>query len=81
MQKIRVDSQGRVTIPNRIRKQLGIDQGMVLLAELGAEGLLLRTAPKEPGARRAAESGGEAVLCVEPRDLREQRRILHRLAV
>ncbi len=42
MLRLSVDRQGRVTIPGRLRRQLGIAPGMELVAEPKSGGLLLR---------------------------------------
>lgn len=80
MQRLYIDKQGRVTIPNRIRRQLGIGEDTPLFIELGQGGLTLRPlAPRESTTRDAAEDG-EVLVSGQTLGASDRRRILHRLA-
>jgi AbrB family looped-hinge helix DNA binding protein len=56
MQRLSVDRQGRVTIPGRLRRQLGIAPGMELMAEPRSGGLLLRPSVGEMAGQETADS-------------------------
>lgn len=56
MQRLSVDRQGRVTIPGRLRRQLGIAPGMELMAEPRSGGLLLRPSVGEVAVLEPADS-------------------------
>ena len=42
-QRVRVDGAGRIVVPERIRKALGIREGQELMVSLEQDGLRLRT--------------------------------------
>lgn len=81
MQRLYMDKHGRVTIPSRIRRQLGIGDETPLFAEMGPQGLVLRPSTQEERTQlMQEEEGGECVLGGETLKPAERRRILSRLA-
>lgn len=43
---VKVDKNGRVTIPKGIRTQCGVKEGNLLIAEANDDGILFKPAPK-----------------------------------
>ncbi len=91
MQRLYMDKHGRVTIPSRIRRQLGMGDETPLFAEMGPHGLVLRPLLQTPSLQKPSlheedtplvdeEEASECVLGGETLKPAERRRILSRLA-
>lgn len=81
MQRLYMDKQGRVTIPRRIRRQLGMGEETPLFAELGPAGLVLRPLDEAGSAHSEGRQQEDAECVVGGETLKpaERRRILNRL--
>lgn len=81
MQRLYMDKQGRVTIPRRIRRQLGLGEETPLFVEPGPHGLTLRLTQGQVLVE-SAEAGGEEECVLRGETLKpsERRRMLHKLA-
>ena len=51
MQRLKVGSAARITLPKEAWQKLGVAEGDYLEAEVVEEGVLLRPAPREPDAQ------------------------------
>lgn len=76
-QRVKVLSQGRITLPVAIRRKLGIESGDTLLVKERPEGILLRLRPS--GFHRYTDAEIAEWVAADRLEDRERRRLLGRL--
>ena len=83
MESAKVGKRGAVIVPAKLRKQFGIEEGSLVIAEAREDGILIRPAVIVPVERYSPERKAEFLLstATTPQDYRRARKEVKKLGI